>query len=252
MTSASDYDEAAFTLRPVGAFLEGNATDLEALAELTKGAEHYVEQATIDGATTWVLRSPRIEQLWDKPGRMHLEAQQVVRTVNGIALAERASFRKVAVTGRYSGPGNTMNVVSVECAIVSESAFVVGVGAPSPPPPPARAYFEAINRNPVLRQVLDLLARDDELSPASMWKIFELIRREVTGLYDRRAAQREFLRQGWFSSEENKNFADVVNDQHRSGDDARHAAHQRTEGTATIEDARILLRRLVRDWQASL
>lgn len=250
MRTNPGHDQAAFTLRPVGAFLDGNDSDLEALAELTTGGEHYVEQAIIDGELRWVLRGPRNEYLWHDPGEMHRPA--------GWSSGSMASRTRSAGTSATYGTsfatavrGTRPQWTSIGCAIEIDTAFGVGPAAP-PPPPPGPAYFAALDRNPVVGQVLDLMGQDDELSSYSMWKILELIRRDVTGMENPGAARQEFVRQDWLTDDEYKDFGGVLNDQNRSGDQARHATHAPTTGTMTLRDARVLLARIVRTWRATL
>ncbi|MCD2191003.1 hypothetical protein [Actinomycetospora soli] len=238
--------------RPIRARLAGNPHDLAALADLTAGGDPHVEE-TEKG---WALVGTALDDRWEDHPAVHAEAQRIVAHLNGIGRLERGvEFRPVTALPSYDGDDHSVHVIGVAEVQLSSSSTVTVIasgGTPvPPPPPPAPGHLAAAAQHPDLDQVLNWIGAD-QLDAVRMWKVYETIRKNVGGP-NRRTAQQTLVATGWLTPAEFESFADAVNNQHATGDAARHAQHQPTNAAPiTIEQAQALLLQLVANWRQTL
>lgn len=155
------------------AWLQGDATDLRALARLLpEGRVRVFHDA---GEDAYYLDTPEV----GKP------AEALLRRVNGLA-ARDPNYRAVQLTGRYTDQdGTNTHVAQVRLELRVELSMTASVvdpdGKPKPDPPsPWPAYLALADSNSDVAEVLDMMGQVQPLGWFDLFKIHEKIQESIS------------------------------------------------------------------------
>jgi hypothetical protein len=235
----------------IKAWLEGQQFDLQDLAELL--AEGHVRVVHDDAEDAYYLTAPEI----DNPpagSEFYDVAQRLLIHINGIGRVSKADFQPVQLTGKYGTPSGGQHVVAA--ALLSEirlHAHAAGVvtgtdGQPVPPEPspwPERLMLADTNEH--VARALKLMNSAEPLQWAELYKVHEIIRRDVK--------PKKFDEIGWTTKARDRAFGASADRYDVSGDAARHAVDKHAEPpkeTMTISEGRSYISDLVAKWLDSL
>jgi len=150
---------------PWKAWHEGHVSDLESLGGLFRVGDPLVAK---DASDTYYLESPVLQDSNDKLDQNATEV--LVRRINGVARVAEQGFRPVHLSGRYTAPDGTMNVLAIAGTAESRSrawgswAAVRGIGVPAPmPPPKGSRYVRLAEQEADVADVLRVLGQPDPL-----------------------------------------------------------------------------------------
>jgi hypothetical protein len=154
---------------PWKAWLEGHVLDLETLRGLFRLGDPLVARDESDG---YYLESPVLQ------GSNHQldqnAAEALVRRINGVARAADQGFRPVRLSGRYTAPDGTTNVLAIAGAAESRSRAWGGVPFPVPPPKGPR-YVGLAEQEAGVADVLRVLGQPDPLDWYDIYKAWEIV-----------------------------------------------------------------------------
>jgi hypothetical protein len=230
----------------IKARLKGHDFDLFTLAELFREGD----PAVASDAEGHYLSFAAPNGLFDDGSRLYEAVSLLLHRVNGVARACMSDFRPVGLVGRFDDEtGRQAAVVLAETAEARARAFpaAVMVDGQQPPmtSPPGPGYVQLAAVHPDVAEVLEILGKAD-LAPnwADLFKVFEIVNNNVTGLRKR----------GWITSEEIRAFTASANRPDISGADARHArmSGDPPKRTMTLIEARQMIGALVTGWLDSL
>jgi hypothetical protein len=230
--------------------LEGVLADLEVLSCLFAVGDVRVSHDD-EG---YYLTAPAIDN--PPPETKFYEAAQArLLQLNGLARLDDPYFRPVTLSGKYTDGERQHQVISPKSiasafrpgrltVTVTNPDGTVVPGPPSPWPDRVRV---AVTDSAVAR-VLRIMARNDDLDWYDLYKIYEIIRRDVGG-------QRKLYKRGWTTYSKDRSFKASANRYDVSGDAARHAVDEHAEPakkTMTIDEGRAYISKLVTRWLDSL
>ncbi|MGV0595111.1 hypothetical protein [Mycolicibacterium porcinum] len=229
----------------VKARLEGGITDLKLLARFIGEGDvqvledddgYYLAAADID--------SPPAGLHFYDVARMHLS------TVNGLGRLIDLGFVPVRLSGTYQDGEVVHQVISPPPAIASLRCGIPTVTITnadgtvypgSPSPWPKRAGTAA--SHPEAARVLRILARNEDLDWYDLYKIHEIIRRDIE--------PDKLDKIGWTTKAQDSAFTVSADRYEVSGDAARHAVDSRKESpknTMTIGEGRAYIGSLITQW----
>jgi hypothetical protein len=227
------------------AWLEGHRFDLEDLAQLlTAGDVRVVHDADADA---YYLSATEIDNPSDG-ATFYDAANRLLPHINGIGRVNRADFRTVALSGRYSTPAGDSHVVAAlgsEIRLRAHAAAVITGpdGQPKPDPPsPWPVRLALAEQNQDVREVLEILGHSERLGWHDLFKVHERIQESINGSIPKR---------GWASKADDAAFSASANRRDVSGKEARHARTEKgppPKRTMTIEDGRQYISTIVAKW----
>jgi hypothetical protein len=163
----------------VKAWLEGDQSDLAALAELLPTGDVRVEP---DGNGGFCLIANEID---NRPAGVPFYeiAPVVLQRINGLARVRNASYRPVWLSGRYQEGDSRHQVVRVgtaECRGQAMPIIPLINGAPvSSQPLSGRRYAALASVDADVAEVLELMGRPEAPNWVDLYKVYEII--EYTG-----------------------------------------------------------------------
>jgi len=233
------------------AWLEGDEIDVRALTQLFyEGDIRVLHDADEDA---YYLTAPEID---NPPAdtKFYDAAQTRLLQLNGLARLDDSYFRPVALSGKYTDGERTHQVVSprsIALALRPGRPTVVvtrpdGTVVPDPPSPwPGRVKVAATHS--AAARVLRIMARNDDLDWYDLYKIHEIIRRDIE--------KKKLHKLGWTTKARDRAFTVSADRFEVSGDAARHAVDSRAEPprqTMTIDEGRAYISNLVTQWMDSM
>jgi len=200
------------------AWLEGHQFDLDDLAQLlATGDVRVVHDADENG---YYLSAPEVDN--SPHGKTFYEvAQRLLSHINGIGRVNKADFRPVQLSGRYSTPTGVHMVVAPAAAEIRLHIHVAGVvtgpdGQPKPDPPsPWPNRFALAATHNAVAEVLDIMGSPEPLGFVELYKVHEIIRDAIK--------PKKIPELGWATKADDSAFTRSANRADVSGSSARHA-----------------------------
>jgi hypothetical protein len=226
------------------AWLEGHQFDLEDLAQLLGTGDVRVVHDADENA--FYPTGPEVDN--PPSGTNFYEvAQRLLAHINGIGRVNKADFRPVQLSGRYSTPTALRMVVPTMTAEVRLRAHAVGVGQPKPDPPsrwPNR--FALAATHPDVADVLDIMGSSEPLGFFELYKVHEIIHDAIK--------PKKIAKLGWATKADDSAFTGSANRADVSGAGARHARNSGPPPTRTmtLAEGRSFVSHLVTKWLDSL
>jgi hypothetical protein len=234
------------------AWLEGHPVDLAAVAALLpEGDVRVVRDADNEGR--YYLTAPEIDNP-PEPGRFDQPAEQLIGRINGLARARDTSYRPISLSGIVTDGNGNVTVFAQSARIeIRPGVAVVGVvtgpdGEPAAQPPspwPDRLALAAVHSE--AERVLVIMGRDESLDWIALYKVHEIIRRDIE--------PDKVHTLGWATKTQDSAFTASADRYDVSGNDARHAVDKRSgypKHTMTISEGRAYIGNLVTSWLDSL
>lgn len=235
----------------IKARLKGQEFDLITLAELFREGEPAVSS----DAEGYYLSFNESEELFRDGGQLHAAASVLLRRANGVARLNHPEFQPVSLTGRFSDEGGHQHhVVLADTATVRGQAFAAKVAidgeTPPPPPTPGPDYVGLTRTNADAAEVLDILGKSASPGWVELYKVLEIVSKNVTGLPSLKGLPR-LKQMGWVPRAQLDAFTASANHQGISGDEARHARMKgtpRPDRMMSLDDARQVIGALATRW----
>lgn len=227
------------------AWLEGHPFDLQDLAELLAEGDVRVIRDTAEDA--YYLTSSEIDNP-PEPDRFHIPAELLIVRVNGLGRANNSGFLPVKLSGRYTdatGKHIHTGAGSVRYGFRVRAKGVAPGSERLPSPWPARLALS--NDSELVARVLVILGRREELDWYDLYKVHEIIRRDIK--------PKKIDKLGRTTKTRDRAFTASADRYDVSGDLARHAVDKDAEPakkTMTLDEGRAYISGLVTRWLDSL
>lgn len=226
--------------------LSGHGFDLDTLAEQFAVGDPRV----VKDHDRYLLESTVFTDLAPDHGEMLSRAKTTLAQMNGAALLTASSHRPVTASGQIVGPDKREHAVVVVDSIavrskVSAALVTTGDQQPlPPPPPPGQVTLATAAGNADAEAALRLLGTPP-LDWVNLYRILDFVGHAKGGIQG-------IVTSGYASERELKCFKHTANSHDATGDDSRHGAlnQEPPKDPMTIEEARTLIRSVVRQWLA--
>lgn len=225
------------------AYLDGHSYDIEALIDLFRDGSIIVGRINNEP----YLSAAKLDD-YDDAVQVQGVATGVLRSLNGVASALDPSFQPVRLIGRYEdGSANYSAVVAADTITIRAQVTASGAvtnGPTAPSPARGHSYIELEHTNVNVADAFRLLGTTDDLSWADLFKLFEIVKHDLT------TNQQSITSMRWLTKTQVSAFGASANRPDVSGDDARHArvTGPAPSNTLNLETARELIHLVVREW----
>ena len=217
------------------------------LARLAKAFDTGDPRVVRDG-DRYLLEASEFAEAPDH-GALLTRAVQLLTMLNGLAVLESETHRAVATTGKIIGPDKQVQVLLAGTAHIRTEVYpatitVDGQAQQQPAPPISRAARTSAAGNADAEAVIRLLG--GPLDWVNLYRILDHLRHALGGISG-------IVEAGYATEADLKKFKHTANSYAAIGDSARHGADgsKPPADPMTFEEARTLIRSIVRRWLAS-
>lgn len=230
------------------AWLAGDQFDLEALARFLPHGDNIIQR---DG-DEYYLASPDMDAAGNDVQANEIAAKTISR-INALGRIHNASFRPVTLSRYTDDTGQTHVFGAMAATLATVRMHAAGTvtypdgSVPVSPPSPWPDYLALATTNDHVARALDIMSRAEPLGWVELYKVHEIIRRDIE--------PKKVREMGWTTNGRDRAFTASADRYDVSGDAARHAVDKHAEppkDTMTINEGHSYVSDLVGKWLDSL